>query len=216
MVLFDRDFDREIAEERRAVVRVEQVRHSDDDLRAAVAEARAEAIEQGRAEGRAEAEAEARAAEEAARSAALERIAQRLDMVMAAQAEHRAALEHQILGYAATTAEKVLPEIIEDRAHARALSQIRRGLRLGLGAARLEIALPEGAQALHRDVTDLVESRGLAARTAITADPTLAPGDIRVAWEGGRLDYSFAAICDEILSTLRAHARPTPASEDRT
>lgn len=216
MVLFDRDFDREIAEERRAVVRVEQARHSDDDLRAAVAEARAEALEQGRAQGRSEAEAEARANEAVARSTALERIAQRLDEAMAAQAKHRAALERQILGYAATTAEKVLPEILEDRAHARALAQIRRGLRLGLGAARLEIALPDGAQALHRDVTELVESRGVAARTAITADPALAPGDVRVAWEGGRLDYSFSAICDEILNTLRAHARSTPTSEDRT
>ncbi|WP_341212431.1 FliH/SctL family protein [uncultured Limimaricola sp.] len=216
MTLFDRDFDREIAEERRAVVQLAKARHSDDDLLAAVAEARAEALAQGHAQGRAEAEAEARAAETEARSAALERIAQRLDAVMAAQAEHRAALERQILGYAATTAEKVLPEILEDRAHARTLSQIRRGLRLGLGTARLEIALPDGAQALHRDVTDLVESRGIAARTTISGDPTLAPGDVRVAWDGGRLDYSFAAICDEILNTLRAHARPTPTPEDRT
>ena len=46
--------------------------------------------------------------------------------------------------------------------------------------------------------------------------PELVPGDARVFWEGGNLDYSFAQICDAILSTLRASARPHPQAEDRT
>ena len=215
MSLFDRDFDRELAEERRAVAQVDKARHSDEALLAAVAEARAEALAQGRAEGRAEAEAEARAAEAEALSTRLGQIAQRLDEMIAARDTHRAALERQLLGYAAVTAEKVLPEILDARAHARALAQIRRGLRLGLDAARLEIVLPEGAEPLRAEVARLVEAQGLAGRAVLRTDPALAPGDARVAWEGGRLDYSFAAICDEILGTLRAIARATPQTEDR-
>ncbi|MCP1169243.1 hypothetical protein NHG85_12040, partial [Limimaricola sp. ASW11-118] len=66
------------------------------------------------------------------------------------------------------------------------------------------------------EVARLVEARGLTARCVLRSDPALAPGDARVAWEGGQLDYSFAAICDEILDTLRAIARAHPETEDRT
>ncbi|WP_370161711.1 hypothetical protein [Limimaricola soesokkakensis] len=216
MSIFERDFDHEIAQERQLARREAQARHTDDELLAAVAAARDEALAQGRAEGRAEAEAEARAAEDAARSAALERIAGRLGEIMAQEARHRAALEAQLLDYAATTAATVLPEIFEVHAHRRALAQIRRGLRLGLGAARLDIALPPGSQDLQREVEALIADRNLGARAHVTIDPELVPGDARVFWEGGNLDYSFAQICGAILSTLRASARPHPQAEDRT
>ncbi|MGR3625769.1 MAG: FliH/SctL family protein [Limimaricola sp.] len=215
MSIFERDFDREIAQERQVAQRERRARHTDEELLTAIEAVRAEALAQGRAEGRAEAEAEARAAETEARSTALGRIAARLDTVLAQEAEHRAALERQILGYAATTAETVLPEILDSRAHTRALAQVRRGLRLGLGAPLLQIALPPASE-LRADVEALIAKQGLGAQARITEDPALVPGDARVTWEGGRLDYSFSRICAAIRDTLRARARPHPEPEDRT
>lgn len=216
MSIFERDFDSEIAQERQLARRGATARHSDEALQAAVAEAREAALAQGRAEGRAEAEAEARAAEAASRAAALERIAARLGEVMDDAARHRAALETQLLSYAAATAETVLPEILAGRAEVRALAQIRRGLRLGLDSSRLEIALPPGAKELRAEVEALLATKGLTGRTTLTEDAGLAPGDARVVWDGGRLDYSFAGICDAILGTLRARTRTHPEPEDRT
>ncbi|SDF34802.1 FliH/SctL family protein [Limimaricola pyoseonensis] len=216
--IFDRDFDRELAEERRGGPQAPAARHSDEDLAAALAEARAAAREEGRAQGRAEALAEAEAAETRRQGETLEALRAELEGLGRSEAAHRAALERQVLAYAAGVAQQVLPEILARKGQDRALAQIRRGLSLGLSSPRLVVTLPaEAAGALGPRVAHEAAALGLGERVELRPDPALPHGAARVAWDGGRLDYSFDQICQTILGALETAAGPaTDQPEDRT
>ncbi|PYE84511.1 FliH/SctL family protein [Pseudoroseicyclus aestuarii] len=202
--LFQRDFDAELAEEQRAAVRAAHGGILPEEVEAAIEAARAEARAEGLAQGRAEGRAEAEAARAAADSAALQALGPQLTDIAEAAGAHRAALERQLLGYVQTICTRVFPELIEHRAEARAAARIRRAITLALGSGQLRIAVAPGSlAALTPSIRAVAEAEGLTARLEIEADPALRPGAISARWDDGVFDYSFDAICEQILASLR-------------
>ena len=183
-LVFDRDFDLELARESRQVLRDGTAYYSHDALLEAVSEARATAFAEGRRTGHAEGLAEAAGLDDAKRAAAL--------------------LEAQLLDFSLSVCEQVFPELLRHRAHDRALAQVRRALSVGLGSATLQVSLsPEGLRLLREELDSTISEFGLTGRVALRADAALADGDTRVAWDSGFLEYSFSSICDRILCALR-------------
>lgn len=215
-VIFDRDFDLELAHEDRQARRAARARHTPEELSEAVEAARAAGFMEGKCAGHAEGLAEAAVADGARRAAALEALGQQLPAMVRENDRHRAALEAQVLDFAITVCEQVFPELLRRRAHDRALAQVRRALTVGLGSMSLRVSLSSDAlQLLHDDLDAAITQNGLQGRVELRADPALADGDARVDWDNGFLEYSFSSICDRILFALREarSAAPIPLSE---
>lgn len=204
MTLFVRDFDHERDQEAQEARRLLRARHTDEELAAAVAQARAE----GRAEGQALGESAGWAAAQdsfAARQAqALDELSPRLETILQDAAAHRQALEAQSLDFALSVCEQVFPEILRGYSHTRAADRVRRSLRMALGSSTLRIHLsPEALTVLAPRIRAAAANRPDSARMELIADPQLADGDVRAEWDNGFMEYSFAAICDQLLTALR-------------
>ncbi len=215
-LIFDRDFDLELAREDQSARRLMRARHTDEEMFEAIAAARNAAFLEGRTAGHAEGLAEAAAAHSARRAEALQALGPTIGELVEANDRHRAALEAQVLDFAVTVCEQVFPELLRHRAHDRVLAKVRRALEIGLGSVSLRIFLsPEALHLLREDLNAAIIENGLEGRVEIRADPALCNGDARVDWDSGFLEYSFSSICDRILCALREarSAAPKPLSE---
>ena len=203
-LVFTRDFDLELAREDHEARRAAYLCHTAEDLARAVTAARLAAFDEGRQAGHAEGLAAAADADHARSAAAIETLVPQVTALIDAADTHRAVLETQLLDFAYAVCEQVFPELLRLRAHDRTLAQLRRALALGLGSASLRVSLPpEALRLLQGDLAEMITGAGLAGRVEMRADPALRPGDLRVDWDSGCLDYSFSAICDRILCALR-------------
>ena len=203
-LFFNRDFDLELAREDQQARRDARARHTPEELAEAVAEARAQGFAEGRLTGHAEGLTEAASRDEARRVAALDALLPQMTATVQAADSHRAALEAQLLDFALSVCDQVFPELLKHRAHDRALAQVRRALSVGLGSSSLRIALSaEGLRLLRGELDSAIADCGLEGRVEMQADPSLADGDVRVTWDSGFLEYSYASICNRILRVLR-------------
>lgn len=203
-LVFNRDFDLELAHEDRQARRDARACHTPEELAQAVEAARAAAFAEGRLAGHSDGLAEAAATDSARRAAALDALMPQIAALVEAADKHRAALEAQLLDFALSVCEQVFPELLRHRAHDRVLAQVRRALSVGLGSATLEVTLSPGALHLLRpDLEAAIHESGLQGRVDMRGDPDLIDGDVRVVWESGCLEYSFASISDRILRVLR-------------
>lgn len=215
-LIFDRDFDLELAREERSARCAARASHTPEELDEAVTTAREIAYAEGRSAGHAEGLAEAAGTDGALRVTALKALGPQIEMLVKSSDSHRQALEAQVVAFALTVSEQVFPELLRRRAHDRALAQVRRALTVGLGSATLRVSLSlDALDLLRHDLDAVVAEKGLEGRVEMRADPALADGDTRVDWDNGVLEYSFSSICDRILSALREarSAPPTPTLE---
>jgi flagellar assembly protein FliH len=202
--VFDRDFDRELDHERQEAERRARACYTPEDLEAALADARAAAFAEGHAAGRAEGIAESRASSEALRAEALGALVPQLERLIGEGDRHRAALEAQVLDFTLSVCEQVFPEVLRSRSQDRALDRVKRTIGLALGSACLRIMLSERALPLLRPgIEQAARDIGLKARVELAADPALSEGEVRMEWDNGFMEYSFAGVCDRILSALR-------------
>lgn len=176
-----------------------------------IEEIRRAAFEAGVAQGRAEGLAEAQETLDARRQAALEQIVPSLLSFLGDRDAHDQAIEAQFFDFAISVCEKVFPELLEGQAHHRAMAQLRRGLRMALGSRQIRVIMsPVDRDLLKNDLEALSRQNESEPRLKISSDSRLGSGDIRIEWDHGGLDYSFAALCSEILEALR-RARPKNA-----
>ena len=199
-LIFTRNFDAELEERSPTVPKGPSAEEIEEIRRAA--------FEAGRAQGRAEGVQEAAETLEARREAALERIVPGLLSFLGERDAHDQAIEAQFFDFAISVCEKVFPELLESQAHHRALAQLRRGLRMALGSRKIRVFMaPVDRELLKADLEALSRQNDGEPRLQISTDQRLGSGDVRIEWDHGGLDYSFAALCSEILEALR-RARP--------
>jgi flagellar assembly protein FliH len=200
-----RDFDDELDAERREDEHRRNAVYTVADMESACAEAR----EAGRATGRAEGDAAARAAVRATAAertlAALEAVAPAVDTLIAEADRHRTTLQAQLIEFVLSVFDRVLPELVRSQAAKRVEAEVRRAATMALGSARLTLHLPpDAATTFAPDLKRRIREAGYEGRVEIAADPGLAPGDIRADWDNGFMDYSYAAICTQIIGALTA------------
>lgn len=200
-----RDFDDELDAERREDEHRRNAVYTVADMEAACAEAH----EAGRGVGRAEGDAAARAAVLATAAertlAALEAVAPAVSTLIAEADQHRATLQAQLIEFVLSVFDRVLPELVRSQSAKRMEAEVRRAATMALGSARLTLHLPtEAAATFAPDLKRRIREAGFEGRVEISADPGLAPGDIRADWDNGFMDYSYAAICTQIIGALTA------------
>lgn len=205
--VFDRDFDEEADFEQRRRIHANRAIYTPEDLEEAVNRARKDAYEDGRLAGRTEASIEA-AESVAARSAdALVVLAPQLRQILDQADQHKAALEYQLLDYVLTVFRQVAPELARDTALVRAEAEIRKAIRMAVGASFLRIHVPADlAGDLTEGIEQQVQASGFDGRVQIQTDSRMKPGDTRVVWDNGLMDFSLTELCDKVLSALKQAA----------
>lgn len=204
---FRRDFDRDTSAAPLATVEAPLTK---EDLEEAWRNGHEAGVLRGRAEAAAQAEAELQAAQTQITAI----FAGQLQAFLARTDDHEQTLEAQLFDFAIAAGEKLLPDLIETRAHHRTMAQIRRGLRMALGSRMMEVRIsPQDHGLLGPEIDELSIRHGLSSRMRLTIDPARGPGDIRIAWDHGCLEASFRDIATGILDVLR-HARPSPVFEE--
>lgn len=202
--VFDRDFDSELDRERQEAERRARACYTPEDMEAAIAKVRAEAFRDGHTAGRAEGLAEARSSAERLRAEALGVLGPQLEQLIGAADRHRTALEAQVLDFTLSVCEQVFPEVLRSRSRERALDRVKKTIELALGSSCLRIMLSQQAlPLLQPEIEQAARAIGLEARIELSADPALSEGDVRMEWDNGFMEYSFAAVCDRILTALK-------------
>lgn len=202
--VFERDFDEEEAFEKRKRIHEKRAIYTPEDLEEAVQKASKDAYEDGRMAGRAEASVQ-HAESTAARSAdALVVLAPKLQDILSKMDQHQAALEHQLLDYVLTVARQLMPEILDKTALLRTEAEVTKAIGMALGASSLRIYIPADlAGDLSEGIEQQVEQAGFTGRVQIQADHRMQPGDTRVVWDNGAMDFSLSELCDRTLQALR-------------
>ena len=205
--VFDRDFDEEAEFEERRRIHAKRAIYTPEDLDDAVNKARTEAYEDGRLAGRTEASIEAAETTAARAADALVVLAPQLKQIFAQADQHQAALEYQLLDYVLTVFRQVAPELAKDTALIRTEAEAKKAIRMAVGTSPLRIHVPADlAGELTEGIEQQIESSGFAGRVQIQTDPRMKPGDTRVAWDNGLLDFSLSELCDKVLFDLKQAA----------
>ncbi|MFA8388012.1 MAG: hypothetical protein ACEPO2_20525 [Pelagibaca sp.] len=199
-LLFTRDFDAEIDEERRIAECVVPV-YSPDDLATAVEAARQEGFEEGFTQGIEEGRAEISEALEARRAEALEHLLPEIAALIEDRATHRACLEAEMAAYVRDVSETILPEILRSLGHQRIDAEIARIVKRAVGSPTLEIRVsPIFADGFAAELASPSDRDGSTIR--VVPDAALEPSEVRASWRNGRSHYSFPALCRSILALV--------------
>ncbi|WP_407496331.1 FliH/SctL family protein [Pseudooceanicola sp. MF1-13] len=202
--VFDRDFDEEEEFEARKRIHEKRAIYTPEDLEEAVQKASAAAYEDGRMAGRAEASVEHQDTTASKTADTLVMLAPKLQEILTKSDQHQAALEAQVLDYVLTVARQLLPEILTQTAIIRTEGEIKKAIKMALGASSLRIHIPaEVAGEMSVAIEQQVQASGFAGRIQIQADHRLRPGDTRVEWDHGGMEFSLTELCDRTLRALR-------------
>ena len=205
--VFDRDFDEEAEFEIRKRIHQNRAIYTPEDLDEAVRRSRKEAYEDGRLAGRAEASVEA-AESSAARSAdALVVLGPQLQKIISQADQHKAALEYQVLDYVLTVFRQCAPELMTQTALIRTEAEIKKAIRMAIGASYLRIHVPgDLAGELSEGIEHQVRQAGFQGRVQIQTDSRMKAGDTRVEWDNGLMEFSLTELSDTILNSLKQAA----------
>src|SRR5690606_3980795 len=140
---------------------------------------------------------------------ALEAVAPAVGALVTGADRHRAALQAQVVEFVLSVFDRVLPELVRTQAARRVEAEARRAVGLALGSGRLVLRLPpEAATTFGPELGRRVREAGFDGRVDIRGDEELEPGDMRAEWDNGFMDYSYAAICNQIIGALNAAVAP--------
>lgn len=205
--VFDRDFDEEAEFEERRRVHAKRAIYTPEDLDEAVNRARKEAYEDGRLAGRTEASIESAETIAARAADALVVLAPQLKQILHQADQHQAALEYQLLDYVLTVFRQVAPELASDTALIRSEAEIKKAIRMAVGTSYLRIHVPADlAGELTEGIEQQVQASGFAGRVQIQTDSRMKPGDTRVVWDNGLMDFSLMELSDKVLIALKQAA----------
>lgn len=211
-LVFNRNFDEEQARESGGQKNCACGKPDQKQVEALIEAATAQGYQTGVQEGHKKALAEFRAESDQAQSEALTDIQARLRSLSEKMDHHNAALEAQILDFTLSICEQVFPYLQQTQTHERALTQIRKTMRLALNSPTITILLsPDALPKLTPFIEQITTELGLTEQVKLSADAKLKDGATIVEWQNGFMDYSFDAVCERILTALKAAQASIPS-----
>lgn len=191
--------------------------YDEDETREMVRAAYERGMREGRSQGHAEGRAEAEGEMDAALAESLQATAAQLDELARGAGDHRAALEAQVLEFTLSVCDAVFPELVAKMSAERVGAQVRRALKMAIGSQAIRIRLsPQTKDVLARELGHRMEYYRIEQACRIDADPDLAPGDVRMEWDSGSLEYAYETVTGLILEELRkTHAASQAAQKER-
>ncbi len=196
-------------------------KHSQEEVDALIEATKSKAFQSGLKEGYDTAWAKFNGEADLIQNDALEDIRTQLRALLEKINDHRTALESQILDYTLSICEQVFPYLQHSQSHERALTQIKKTMRLAMNSPHINIILSNDAlPKLTPFVEQIAIELGIIDQIKLSSDDKLEDGATIVEWQNGFMDYSFDVVCERILSALKAVQTTIPTtlingSEDR-
>lgn len=225
---FDQSFDKALREEEAAAPAVPEAdapaepTFTQAELKAAEESAHASGYAKGAEEARAAAQAEFENSGAQTLTAALEKIAEYLAEIAAAQAALRDRFEHDAIKVACAIAKKTTPRLLSHAAIEMVDAVVAEVLPRLLDEPRIAVRVAD--QVLDGLTARLDEQKaksGFEGEFIVVADPELAAADCRIEWADGGVDVSAGrvwseidAVVDEFLGAVRVTPSNPEAPQD--
>lgn len=118
---------------------------------------------------------------------------------------HSDALEAQVLDFGLSICEQVFPYLLHSQSQERAVSQIKKTMRMALDSPYINIAVSETAlPQLKPLIEQAAQDLGLKDQIKLLPDPKLIDGATHIEWKNGFMEYNFEMVCERILTALKA------------
>jgi flagellar assembly protein FliH len=118
---------------------------------------------------------------------------------------HNDILEAQVLDFGLSICEQVFPYLLHHQSQERAVTQIKKTMQMALNSPYINIAVSKTAlPQLKPLIEDAAQELGLENRIKLLSDANLVDGATRIEWKNGFMEYSFDAVCERILTALKA------------
>jgi flagellar assembly protein FliH len=196
-------------------------KYSQEQVDALIETAKASAFQTGLKEGYSAALAKFTEEADHIQNEAVEEIRSQLRILFEKANSYNAVLETQILDFSLSICEQVFPYLQHTQSHERALTQIKKTMRLALNSPYIHITLSNDAlPRLTPFIENLADELGIKDQIKLSSDDNLENGATLVEWKNGFMDYSFDVVCERILTALKSAQStiPTPlinGSDDR-
>lgn len=146
---------------------------------------------------------------------AFETVGERLGEIIATTEATTAAAARDATAIAVAIARRMVPELYQRNAAAEIEHTVATVLSQVLKTDGLTVSTAEAlADPLRERIKALAETRGIADRVRITADPALSAGDCRIEWPGGGAERMSAALWTEIEAVVQENLGFVPALAD--
>lgn len=211
-LVFQRNFDVEVAQEIAAHASEGPKTYSEADLARVAKEAEAKGFSAGFGKGKAEGLDEARAEIAAGTEASLATLVPVLTDFAAEVCAHQNAMEHQTLGYALSLCETLFPRLLNHFGAKRTEEQIQDLVKQLQGRPGVTLHVPEAVAAdIEARLPMLTAGSHDPCEIAVQAEPNLSKGEAKLTWDDGFAALNQDALCRAILRDLRtAWAETTP------
>jgi flagellar assembly protein FliH len=122
---------------------------------------------------------------------------------------HNDALEAQVLDFGLSICEQVFPYLLHNQSQERAVTQIKKTMRMALDSPYINITISETAlPQVKLLIEEAAQELGLENQVKLLPDLKLTDGSTRIEWKNGFMEYNFEMVCERILTALKAAQAP--------
>jgi flagellar biosynthesis/type III secretory pathway protein FliH len=205
MSFFNRDFDAEIAAEKKQQEQssLNPSVPSPEEIAKLTGDARLQGFEAGRSEGYESAQQDAKISLAAQRTDAISNLRVSLAELTESHIVHMSSIEESMAGVLADVCEKIFPAIIKDQENTEILAEINRVVKQLSGSQWLEIHVPsEVLEALEDEISEISKQFENSIEIRVFANPELSGTTVKSFWQNGRSEYNLNRLCQKIIDTI--------------
>jgi len=205
-LIFRRNFDDELDQETGKGLNDCTCSHpSPEELEVRIQAAKEEAYQAGLEAGHNKALEQFRQETDQNHIDAVQSIKDHLHNIFEKSDNHNDALEAQVLDFGLSVCEQVFPYLLHHQSQERAVTQIKKTMRMALNSPYIKIAVSQTAlPQLKPLIEKAAQEMGLKKQIKLITDPKLIDGATHIEWKNGFMSYSFETVCERILTALKA------------
>lgn len=186
--------------------------YGEEELAAAVAEARKEAHAEGVAEGRRQAEAEA----DQALTQSLDRLSNAISDLLQTEADHQERRDREQLQVAVQLMQRLFPALTRRHGAKEIEAVVQESLNRLRDEPRVVIRIADRRlDALKDQIDKLTTKAGFDGKVVLLADDEIADGDVRVEWADGGAERDNDRLWREIDKAMQRTLGPQPIAGKR-
>jgi|GEM_PF-3139242 len=205
-LIFNRNFDDELDREMGKDANSCTCSHpSPQELDARIEAAKEEAFQAGVEAGHSKALEQVRQEVDQNHIDALQSIKDHLGNIFEKSDRHNDALEAQVLDFGLSVCDQVFPYLLHSQSQERAMTQIKKTMKMAYNSSYINIAVSETALPQLRPLIEqAAKGLGLGERINLLKDESLMDGATHIEWKNGFMEYNFETVCERILTALKA------------
>ncbi|MGN0904664.1 MAG: FliH/SctL family protein [Alphaproteobacteria bacterium] len=190
---------------------------SQEEMEAAKAAAFQEGLAKGTAEGREGAWKEAMDSVEKQEADTMERIAEELKKIRPVLEETPRTAFVSAVRFAMAVCRKVAPALSEKEGLEEIRSLLEKNFHFLKEEPKITVRIhPDLAEAVKKNIAEIVVKNSFPGKIAVVRDETLLPGDCRIEWKNGGLERKTEDVLNQAEELVKLYAAAIPAEQTAT